>query len=57
MDLVKVLRDNLLLFAIICMIEMVFFMFIILDYVPVKPSFFVKKFIETINSYMENEEK
>ena len=47
--LLKIITDNILLFAVIGMIEMLFFFFVILKYIPIKSSEFKEMFIEIFN--------
>lgn len=45
----KILVENILIFLIIVSIEAIFFFQVILEYVPVKPTYFLQEFINSIN--------
>ena len=51
--LLKIVRNNLLLFLGICMIEVLFFFLVILKYVPLQNREFKKIFVKSYNKNIE----
>ena len=51
--LLRIITDNILLFAVIGMIEMLFFFFVILRYIPIKNTEFNDMFFEVLNEEIQ----
>ena len=53
-SLLHILGENIITFTIIIIIEMIFFFQVILEYVPVKESFFFEELINEINNNIQS---